>query len=88
MHLLPFVAEELLVNRDSTNQSLFARAFFVFDKGFRQEQSAVEERGRGGCLPPAALRTIDLPILQSAISTDGYYMYPPRDPNNPARNMH
>jgi putative ABC transport system permease protein len=33
----------------------------------------------------AALRTLDLPILQLVrrFRTDGYYMYPPRDPNNP-----
>lgn len=33
----------------------------------------------------AALRTIDLPILQVVrrFRTDGYFMYPPRDPNNP-----
>lgn len=31
-----------------------------------------------------ALRTIDLPIIQMVrrFRTDGYYMYPPRDPNN------
>jgi putative ABC transport system permease protein len=36
-------------------------------------------------LSSAALRTIDLPILQLVrrFRTDGYFMYPPRDPNNP-----
>ena len=35
-------------------------------------------------LSGAALRTIDLPILQMVrrFRTDGYFMYPPRDPNN------
>jgi putative ABC transport system permease protein len=36
-------------------------------------------------LSSAALRTIDLPILELVrrFRTDGYNMYPPRDPNNP-----
>jgi putative ABC transport system permease protein len=36
-------------------------------------------------LSSAALRTIDLPILRLVrrFRTDGYNMYPPRDPNNP-----
>jgi putative ABC transport system permease protein len=36
-------------------------------------------------LSSTALRTIDLPILQLVrrFRTDGYNMYPPRDPNNP-----
>src|SRR5688572_12795810 len=36
-------------------------------------------------LSGAALQTIDLPILQLVrrFRTDGYFMYPPRDPNNP-----
>ena len=36
-------------------------------------------------LSGAALRTIDLPILQLVrrFRTDGYFMYPPCDPNNP-----
>lgn len=35
-------------------------------------------------LSKGALRTINLPILQVVrrFRTDGYYMYPPRDPNN------
>lgn len=33
----------------------------------------------------AALRTVGLPVIQviRRFRTDGYYMYPPRDPNNP-----
>src|SRR4030095_9834095 len=36
-------------------------------------------------LSGAALRTIDLPILELVrrFRTDGYFMFPPRDPNNP-----
>lgn len=36
-------------------------------------------------LTSTALQTVDLPILQLVrrFRTDGYYMYPPRDPNNP-----
>lgn len=36
-------------------------------------------------LSDAALRTIELPILQVVrrFRTDGYFIYPPRDPNNP-----
>ncbi len=36
-------------------------------------------------LTGTALRAIDLPILQLVrrFRTDGYFMYPPRDPNNP-----
>jgi putative ABC transport system permease protein len=36
-------------------------------------------------LSGAGLRTIDLPILQLVrrFRTDGYFMFPPRDPNNP-----
>jgi putative ABC transport system permease protein len=82
--------EELLAGRevDLTQKPVdYAPLAFVFEQKAAGKNSpqwknvvAVDEY-----LSNEALRTIDLPILQLVrrFRTDGYNMYPPRDPNNP-----
>jgi len=82
--------EELLAGRevDLTQKPVdYAPLSFVFEQKAAGKNSpqwknvvAVDEY-----LSTEALRTIDLPILQLVrrFRTDGYNMYPPRDPNNP-----
>ena len=82
--------EELLVGHevDLTQKPVdYAPLAFVFEQKAAGKNSpqwknvtAVDEY-----LSDQALKTIDLPILQVVrrFRTDGYYMYPPRDPNNP-----
>src|SRR6185436_14644068 len=82
--------EELLVGHevDLTQKPVdYAPLAFVFEQKAAGKNSpqwknvvAVDEY-----LSNEALRTIDLPILQLVrrFRTDGYNMYPPRDPNNP-----
>lgn len=81
--------EELLVGRTlELNQrpADYAPLSFVFEqkaagKDSPQWKNVVEV---DEYLSKGALRTINLPILQVVrrFRTDGYYMYPPRDPNN------
>jgi putative ABC transport system permease protein len=82
--------EELLAGHevDLTQKPVdYAPLSFVFEQKAAGKNSPqwknvveVDEYLSGG-----ALRTIDLPILQLVrrFRTDGYFMYPPRDPNNP-----
>jgi len=82
--------EELLVGREFelTQKPVdYAPLSFVFEQKASGRNSPqwgkvveVDEYLTG-----SALRTIDLPILQLVrrFRTDGYFMYPPRDPNNP-----
>src|SRR5215216_4564688 len=82
--------EELLVGRelDLTQKPVdYAPLSFVFElkaagRNSPQWKNVVEV---DEYLSGAALRTIDLPILQLVrrFRTDGYFMFPPRDPNNP-----
>lgn len=81
--------EELLAGRElELNQKPadYAPLSFVFEqkaagKDSPQWKNVVEV---DEYLSKGALRTINLPILQVVrrFRTDGYYMYPPRDPNN------
>ncbi|MGB8983907.1 MAG: FtsX-like permease family protein [Anaerolineales bacterium] len=82
--------EELLVDRelDLVQKPVdYAPLSFVFEQKASGRNSPqwknVEEVD--AYLTGPALRTIDLPILQLVrrFRTDGYFMYPPRDPNNP-----
>lgn len=82
--------EELLLGRelDLVQKPVdYAPLSFVFEQKAAGKNSPqwknVEEVD--AYLTGTALRTIDLPILQLVrrFRTDGYYMYPPRDPNNP-----
>jgi putative ABC transport system permease protein len=82
--------EELLAGREFelTQKSVdYAPLSFVFELKAAGKNSpqwknvvAVDDYLSGG-----ALRTIGLPTLQVVrrFRTDGYYMFPPRDPNNP-----
>jgi putative ABC transport system permease protein len=82
--------EELLVGRelDLTQKPVdYAPLSFVFElkaagRNSPQWKNVVEV---DNYLSGPALRTIDLPILQLVrrFRTDGYFMYPPRDPDNP-----
>ena len=82
--------EELLVGHeaDLTQKPVdYAPLAFVFEqkaagKNSPQWKNVVQ---MDEYLSSAALRTIDLPILQLVrrFRTDGYNMYPPRDPSNP-----
>jgi len=82
--------EELLAGReaDLTQKPVdYAPLSFVFEqkaagKNSPQWKNVVEV---DNYLSSTALTTIDLPILQvvGRFRTDGYSMYPPRDPNNP-----
>ena len=83
--------EELLAGRevDLIQKPVdYAPLSFVFEQKAAGKNSPqwknVEEVDK--YLSGAALRRIDLPILQliRRFRTDGYFMYPPRDPNNPA----
>jgi putative ABC transport system permease protein len=82
--------EELLAGRDIDliqKPVDYAPLSFVFEQKAAGKNSPqwknVEEVDE--YLTGAALRTIDLPILQwvRRFRTDGYFMFPPRDPNNP-----
>jgi hypothetical protein len=82
--------EELLVGRefDLIQKPVdYAPLAFVFEQKAAGRNSPqwknVEQVDQ--YLSGAALRTIDLPILQVVrrFRTDGYFMFPPRDPNNP-----
>src|SRR5687768_693691 len=82
--------EELLAGRelDLIQKPVdYAPLSFVFEQKAAGRNSPqwqnVEEVD--GYLTGAALRTIDLPTLQLVrrFRTDGYFMFPPRDPNNP-----
>jgi putative ABC transport system permease protein len=82
--------EELLAGRESDliqKPVAYAPLSFVFEQKAAGRNSPqwknVEEVDR--YLSNEALRTIDLPILQFVrrFRTDGYSMFPPRDPNNP-----
>jgi putative ABC transport system permease protein len=82
--------EELLVGRelDLTQKPVdYAPLSFVFEQKAAGRNSPqwknVEEVDQ--YLTDEALRRIDLPILQLVrrFRTDGYFMFPPRDPNNP-----
>src|SRR5215216_966041 len=82
--------EELLVGRELelTQKPVdYAPLSFVFElkaagKNSPQWKNVVEV---DEYLSNGALRTINLPILQVVrrFRTDGYFMFPPRDPNNP-----
>ncbi|HEX5809062.1 MAG TPA: FtsX-like permease family protein, partial [Anaerolineales bacterium] len=82
--------EELLAGRelDLVQKPVdYAPLSFVFEqkaagRNSPQWEDAIEV---DDYLSGAALRTIDLTILQQVrrFRTDGYFMYPPRDPNNP-----
>jgi putative ABC transport system permease protein len=82
--------EELLAGRelDLLQKPVdYAPLSFVFEQKAAGRNSPqwknVEEVDQ--YLSGAALQTIDLPILQLVrrFRTDGYFMFPPRDPNNP-----
>jgi putative ABC transport system permease protein len=82
--------EELLVGRelDLTQKPVdYAPLSFVFEQKAAGRNSPqwknVEEVDQ--YLTDEALRRINLPILQLVrrFRTDGYFMFPPRDPNNP-----
>ncbi len=82
--------EELLVGRelDLIQKPVdYAPLPFVFEQKASGKNSpqwkSVEPAD--AYLTGTALQTIDLPILQLVrrFRTDGYFMYPPRDPNNP-----
>lgn len=82
--------EELLAERelDLVQKPVdYAPLSFVFEQKAAGRNSPqwknVEEVDQ--YLSGAALQTIDLPILQLVrrFRTDGYFMFPPRDPNNP-----
>ena len=82
--------EELLAGRelDLVQKPVdYAPLSFVFEQKAAGRNSPqwknVEEVDQ--YLSGAALQTIDLPILQLVrrFRTDGYFMFPPRDPNNP-----
>lgn len=82
--------EELLAGRESdlTQKPVdYAPLTFVFEQRAAGRNSPqwknVEEVD--AYLSGEALRTLDLPILQLVrrFRTDGYFMFPPRDPNNP-----
>ena len=82
--------EELLLGRglDLIQKPVdYAPLSFVFEQKAAGRNSPqwknVEELDR--YLTGEALRRIELPILQLVrrFRTDGYYMFPPRDPNNP-----
>jgi putative ABC transport system permease protein len=82
--------EELLAGREFelTQKPVdYAPLSFVFEqkaagKNSPQWKNVVEV---DGYLSDGALHTINLPILQviRRFRTDGYFMFPPRDPNNP-----
>jgi hypothetical protein len=82
--------EELLVGRelDLIQKPVdYAPLSFVFEqraagRGSPQWKNVVEV---DEYLTGEALQTIDLPILQLVrrFRTDGYFLFPPRDPNNP-----
>src|SRR5688500_18242419 len=82
--------EELLAGRelDLVQKPVdYAPLSFVFEQKAAGKSSPqwknVEEVDQ--YLSGAALRAIDLPILDLVrrFRTDGYFMFPPRDPNNP-----
>lgn len=82
--------EELLAGRELNLVQKpvdYAPLSFVFEQKAAGKNSPqwknVEEVDE--YLSGAALRTIDLPILELVrrFRTDGYFMFPPRDPNNP-----
>ena len=82
--------EELLAGRelDLVQKPVdYAPLSFVFEQKAAGKNSPqwknVEEVDQ--YLSGAALRTIDLPLLDLVrrFRTDGYFMFPPRDPNNP-----
>jgi putative ABC transport system permease protein len=82
--------EELLVGReiDLIQKPVdYAPLSFVFEQKAAGRNSPQWQNVEAvdGYLTDAALRTIDLPILQLVrrFRTDGYFMYPPRDPTNP-----
>ena len=82
--------EELLLGREAelTRKPVdYAPLNFVFQlktagRSSPQWKNVVEV---DNYLSSAALRTVSLPITQLVrrFRTDGYFMYPPRDPNNP-----
>ncbi|RPJ27939.1 MAG: ABC transporter permease [Chloroflexi bacterium] len=82
--------EELLVGRelDLVQKPVdYAPLSFVFEQKASGKNSPQWKNVEAvdAYLTSTALRTIDLPILQLVrrFRTDGYFMYPPRDPNNP-----
>src|SRR6266511_1477079 len=82
--------EELLAGReaDLTQKPVdYAPLSFVFEQKAAGKNSPQWKNvvNLDDYLSSDALRTIDLPILQLVrrFRTDGYSMYPPRDPNNP-----
>ena len=81
--------EELLVGRelDLIQKPVdFAPLAFVFEQKAAGRNSPQWKNAEevDAYLSGEALRTIDFPILQLVrrFRTDGYFMYPPRDPNN------
>jgi putative ABC transport system permease protein len=82
--------EELLLGREAelTQKPVnYAPLDFVFQlkaagRNSPQWKNVIEV---DSYLSDAALRTVNLPITQLVrrFRTDGYFMYPPRDPNNP-----
>src|SRR5215208_151027 len=82
--------EELLVGRelDLLQKPVdYAPLSFVFEQKAAGKNSPQWKNVEGvdQYLTGTALQTIDFPILQLVrrFRTDGYFMYPPRDPNNP-----
>jgi putative ABC transport system permease protein len=81
--------EELLVDRelDLIQKPVdYAPLSFVFEQKASGKNSPQWKNVEAvdAYLTGAALRTVDLPILELVrrFRTDGYFMYPPRDPNN------
>ena len=82
--------EELMAGREADltqKPADYAPLSFVFEQKAAGKNSPQWKNAEkvDQYLTGTALRTVDLPILQVVrrFRTDGYHMFPPRDPNNP-----